>query len=40
MKEVMKIHMMNKEKEVEKLEEDFFTLRDKVIKLSKNVEEK
>jgi hypothetical protein len=36
----MKIQMMKKEEEVEKLEEEVVTLRVKVIKLSKNVEER
>jgi hypothetical protein len=30
---------MKKEEEVEKLEEDFFTLRSKIVKLNKNIEE-
>jgi hypothetical protein len=37
--EVMKSQMMKKEEEVEKLEEEVVTLRVKIIKLSKNVEE-
>ena len=37
--ETMKIHMMKKEEEVEKLEEEVVTLRVKIIKLSKNIEE-
>jgi septal ring factor EnvC (AmiA/AmiB activator) len=36
--EVMKIQMMNKEEEVEKLEEEIITLRDKIFKISKNIE--
>jgi hypothetical protein len=39
-KKVMKIHMMKKEEEVEKLEEEVFTLRVKIIKLNKNIEER
>jgi chromosome segregation ATPase len=38
-KEVMMSQIMKKEEEVEKLEEEFVTLRVKVIKLNKNVEE-
>jgi hypothetical protein len=38
MKEVMKIHMMKKEKKVEKLKEEVVTLIFKFVKLSKNVE--
>jgi hypothetical protein len=37
--EVMKSHILKKEEEIEKLEEEFFTLRSKIIKLKKNVEE-
>jgi hypothetical protein len=37
--EVMKSQIIKKEEEVEKLEEEVVTLRVKVIKLSKNVEE-
>jgi hypothetical protein len=37
--EVMKIQMMKKEEEVEKLEEEVVTLRAKIIKLNKNIEE-
>jgi hypothetical protein len=37
--EVMKIQMMKKEEEVEKLEEEIVTLRSKIIKLIKNIEE-
>jgi uncharacterized protein YlxW (UPF0749 family) len=35
----MKSQIMKKEEEVEKLEEEFFTLRSKIIKLNKKVEE-
>jgi hypothetical protein len=35
--EVMKIQMMKKEEEVEKLEEEVVTLRVKIIKLNKNI---
>jgi hypothetical protein len=38
-KEVMKSQIMKKEEEVEKLEEEFVTLRSKIIKINKNVEE-
>jgi chromosome segregation ATPase len=38
-KEVMKIHMMKKEEEGEKIEEEVVTLRSKIFKLNKNVEE-
>jgi hypothetical protein len=38
-KEVMKIQMMKKEEEVEKLEEEVFTLRVKIVNISKNIEE-
>jgi hypothetical protein len=38
--EVMKIKMMKKEEEVEKLEEDIVTLRFKIVKISKNIEER
>jgi len=37
--EVMKSQIMNKEEEVEKLKEEFVTLRSKIVKLNKNVEE-
>jgi predicted nucleic acid-binding Zn-ribbon protein len=37
--EVMKIQMMKKEEEVEKLEEEVVTLRSKIVKLNKNIEE-
>jgi hypothetical protein len=37
--EVMRNQMMKKEEEVEKLEEEVFTLRVKIVKLSKNIEE-
>jgi hypothetical protein len=40
MEEFMKIQMMKKEEEVEKLEEEVVTLRVKIAKLSKNVEER
>jgi hypothetical protein len=40
MKEVMKIQMMKKEEDCEKLEEEVVTLRVKVVKLNKNVEER
>jgi hypothetical protein len=36
----MKIQMMKKEEEVEKLEEEVVTLRVKIVKLNKNVEER
>ena len=36
--EVMKSQIMKKEQEVEKLEEEVFTLRSKIVKLNKNVE--
>jgi hypothetical protein len=35
----MKSQIMKKEEEVEKLEEEFVTLRSKIFKLNKNVEE-
>jgi hypothetical protein len=38
--EVMKIHMMKKEEECEKVEEEVVTLRVKVFKLNKNIEER
>jgi chromosome segregation ATPase len=38
--EVMKIQMMKKEEECEKLEEEFVTLRVKIFKLNKNIEER
>jgi hypothetical protein len=37
MEEVMKIQMMKKEEEVEKLEEEVVILRVKIIKIRKNV---
>jgi hypothetical protein len=37
--EVMKSQIMKKEEEVEKLEEEVVTLRSKIFKLNKNVEE-
>jgi hypothetical protein len=40
MEEVMRIQMMKKEEEVEKLEEEVVTLRVKIIKLNKNIEER
>ena len=36
----MKIHMMKKEEDCEKLEEEVVTLRVKVVKIKKNIEEK
>jgi hypothetical protein len=39
-KEVMKIQMMKKEEEVDKIEEEIVTLRVKIVKLNKNVEER
>jgi hypothetical protein len=36
----MKVHMMNKEEDYEKIEEEVITLRVKVIKLRKNIEER
>jgi hypothetical protein len=39
MEEVMKNQMINKEEEVEKLEEEVFMLRVEVVKISKNIEE-
>jgi hypothetical protein len=38
--EVMNIQMMKKQEECEKLEEEVFTLRFKVVKLSKNTKER
>jgi hypothetical protein len=38
-KEFMRNQMMKKEEEVEKLEEEVFMLRVKVVRLSKNIEE-
>jgi chromosome segregation ATPase len=38
-KEVTKSHIMKKEEEVEKVEDEFVTLRVKIVKLNKNVEE-
>jgi hypothetical protein len=38
-KEVMKSQIMNKEEEIEKLEEEVVTLRSKIVKINKNVEE-
>jgi hypothetical protein len=38
--ELMKIQMMKKEEEIDNLEEEVVTLRVKVFKLSKNVEER
>jgi hypothetical protein len=38
--ETMKIHMMKKEEEVEKLAEEVFTLRVKIVKLNNNVGER
>jgi DNA/RNA endonuclease YhcR with UshA esterase domain len=35
----MKCQIMKKEEEVEKLEEEFVTLRSKIVKLNKNIEE-
>jgi hypothetical protein len=40
MEEVVKIQMMKKEEEVEKLEGEVVTLRVKIVKQSKNIEEK
>jgi hypothetical protein len=40
MKEVMKIQMMKKEEEIEKLEEEVVTLRFKVFKINMNVEDR
>jgi hypothetical protein len=40
MKEVMKIQMIKKEKYCEKIEEEVVTLRVKIVKISKNVEER
>jgi chromosome segregation ATPase len=40
MEEVMKIQMMKKEEEVENLEEEVVTLRVKIVKLNKNIEER
>jgi predicted TIM-barrel fold metal-dependent hydrolase len=40
MKEFMNIQMIKKEEEVEKIEEEVVTLRVKIIKLRKNIEER